>query len=63
MQIKKANEDLQLGIDFPNKPFSEICLADLKCDGLPCTYSFSEGIVWDDELGEYTERNMTLCFG
>ena len=32
-QLINAN----LGIEIPNKPLSEICLADLKCEGLPCT--------------------------
>ena len=59
-QLIKAN----LNIELPNKPLLEdICLSDLKCDGLPCTYSHTEGTVWDNELRTYTERKITLCFG
>ena len=57
-QLQKA----KLGIEFPNKPLDEICLADLKCEGESCTYSFSEGVVWDNELRTYIERKLTLCF-
>lgn len=52
-----------LGIELPNKPIEEICLADLKCEGLPCTYSHTEGTVWDNNLRTYTERKIILCFG
>lgn len=55
----KANLDIEL----PNKPIEEICLADLKCEGLPCTYSHTEGTVWDNNLRTYTERKIILCFG
>nr|DAN90676.1 MAG TPA: hypothetical protein [Bacteriophage sp.] len=58
-QLVNAN----LGIEIPNKPLSEICLADLKCEGLPYVYSHTEGTVWDNELCTYTERKITLCFG
>ena len=58
-QLIKAN----LNIEFPNKPLEEICLADLKCDGLPCTYSHTEGTLWNNNLRTYTERKITLCFG
>lgn len=58
-QLQKAN----LGIEFPKKPLEEVRLADLKCEDLPCTYSFSEGTIWDNFLGTYTERKITLCFG
>lgn len=53
----------KLGIDFPGKSFNSICLADLKYEELPCVYSFSEGVKWDNELRTYTERKLTLCFG
>lgn len=58
MQLINAN----LGIEFPDKPLEEICLADLKCEGLPCVYSHTEGTVWNDELRTYTERKITLSF-
>ena len=58
MQLIKAD----LGIEFPDKPIEEICLADLKCEGLPCMYSHTEGTVWNDELCTYTERKITLSF-
>ena len=58
-QLIKANLDIEL----PNKPLEEMCLADLKCEGLPCTYSHTEGIIWDNELRTYTKRKITLCFG
>ena len=58
-QLVNAN----LGIEIPNKPLNEICLADLKCKELPCVYSYTEGTVWDNELCTYTERKITLCFG
>ena len=58
MQLIKAN----LGIKFPNKPVEEICLADLKCGGLPCVYSHTEGTIWNNELRTYTERKITLSF-
>ena len=58
-QLIKANLDIEL----PNKPLEDICLADLKCEGLPCAYSHTEGIVWDNNLRTYTERKITLCFG
>lgn len=57
-QLVKAN----LGIELPNKPLEDMCLADLKCEGLPYTYSYTEGTVWDSELRTYTERKITLCF-
>lgn len=58
LQLKKAD----LGIEFPNKPLEETCLADLKCEGLSCTYSHTEGTVWSDELRTYTQRKITLSF-
>ena len=58
-QLIKANLDIEL----PNKPLEDICLADLKCGGLPCTYSHTEGTIWDNELQTYTERKIILCFG
>lgn len=58
-QLIKAD----LGIELPNKILKDICLADLKCEGLSCTYSHTEGTVWDNELRTYTERKITLCFG
>ena len=58
MQLIKAD----LGIEFPDKPLKEICLADLKCEGLPCVYSHTEGTIWDNELCTYTERKITLSF-
>ena len=58
MQLIKAD----LGIEFPNKPLEEICIADLKCDGLPCVYSHTEGTIWDNELRTYIERKITLSF-
>lgn len=58
-QLVKAN----LEIELPNKPLEDICLADLKNEGLPCIYSHTEGIVWDNKLRVYTERKITLCFG
>lgn len=58
-QLIKAN----LGIELPNKPLEKICLADLKYEGLPCTYSHTEGTIWNNELRTYTERKITLCFG
>ena len=58
-QLIKANLDIEL----PNKPLEDICFADLKCEGLPCTYSHTEGTVWDNELRTYTERKIILCFG
>lgn len=58
-QLIKANLDIEL----PNKPLEKICLADLKCGGLPCTYSYTEGAVWDNELRTYTERKIILYFG
>lgn len=58
-QLVKAN----LGIELPNKPLEDMCLADLKCEGLPCTYSHTEGTVWDNNLRTYIERKITLSFG
>lgn len=58
-QLIKANLDIEL----PNKPLEDICLADLKCEELPCTYSHTEGTIWDNELCTYIERKITLCFG
>ena len=58
-QLIKAN----LNIELTNKPLEEICLADLKCKGLPCTYSHTEGTVWDNNLRTYIERKIILCFG
>ena len=58
-QLIKEN----LNIEFPNKPLEGICLADLKCEGLPCTYSHTEGTVWDNNLRTYIERKIILCFG
>ena len=58
MQLIKAD----LGIELPDKPLEETCLADLKCDGLPCVYSHTEGTIWDSELRTYTERKITLSF-
>lgn len=58
-QLIKTNLDIEL----PNKPLEEICLANLKCGSLPCTYSHTEGTVWDNELRTYTERKIILCFG
>ena len=58
-QLIKANLDIEL----PNKPLENICLADLKCEGLPCTYSHTEGTVWDNKLCTYTERKIILYFG
>lgn len=58
-QLVKAN----LGIELPNKPLEDMCLADLKCEGLPCTYGITEGIVWDNDLRTYIERKITLSFG
>ena len=58
IQLINAN----LGIEFPDKPIEEICLSDLKCEGLPCVYSHTEGTVWNDELRTYTERKITLSF-
>lgn len=58
-QLIKAN----LNIELPNKPLEDICLADLKCEGLPCTYSHTEGTFWNNNLRTYTERKITLCFG
>lgn len=61
--IMSQLRDKDLGIEFPDKPPKEMCLADLKCEGLPLGYSHSEGVVWDNELRTYTERNLILCFG
>ena len=50
---------------FPNKPLYKTCLADLSLDsGEKCTYSYSNGIIgtWDNNLGEYMERDFVLCF-
>lgn len=58
-QLIKANLDIEL----PNKPLEDTCLADLKCEGLPCTYSYTEGTVWDNNLRTYTERKIKLSFG
>ena len=58
-QLIKANLDIEL----PNKPLEDICLADLKYEGLLCTYSHTEGTVWDNNLRTYIERKITLCFG
>ena len=58
-QLIKVNLDIEL----PNKPLEDTCLADLKCEGLPCTYSHTEGTGWDNNLRTYTERKITLCFG
>ena len=58
MQLINAN----LGIEFPDKPIEKICLADLKCEGLPCVYSHTEGTVWNNELRTYTERKIILSF-
>ena len=59
--IKKNFND----VIFPNKPLYETCLADLSLDnGKMCTYSFSRGVIgtWDNDLGEYMERDFVLCF-
>lgn len=62
--IQKANNTLNLGIVFPDKPLSEICLADLRLkSGEKCVYAYSEGIKWDNELCSYTERKLYLYFG
>ena len=58
-QLIKAN----LNIELPNKSLEDICLADLKYEGLLCTYSHTEGTIWDNELHTYTERKIILCFG
>ena len=58
MQLINAD----LGIEFPNKPVEEICLADLKCMWLPCVYSHTEGAIWNNKLRTYTERKITLSF-
>ena len=58
--MQLINADLR--IEFPNKPVEEICLADLKCMGLPCVYSHTEGTIWDNELCTYIERKITLSF-
>ena len=58
-QLQKAD----LGIEFPDKPLSEVSLSELKCEDLPCTYSFSEGTKWNKDLRDYTARKLTLCFG
>ena len=58
MQLIKAD----LGIELPDKPLEETCLCDLKCDGLPCVYSYTEGTIWDNELHTYIERKITLSF-
>ena len=58
MQLINAD----LGIEFPNKPLEETCLADLKCEGLPCVYSYTEGTIWNNKLRTYTERKITLSF-
>lgn len=52
----------KLGIEFPDKPLDEICLADLKCEGKNCTCVFSEGVVWNNKLRTYIERKLTLYF-
>ena len=58
MQLIKAD----LGIELPDKPIEETCLADLTCEGLPCVYSYTEGTIWYNELRTYTERKITLSF-
>ncbi len=58
MQLINAD----LGIELPDKPLEEICLADLKCEGLQCVYSHTEGTTWDNKLNTYTERKITLSF-
>ena len=58
MQLIKAD----LGIELPDKPLEKTCLADLKCNGLPCVYSHTEGTIWDNELHTYIERKITLSF-
>lgn len=58
-QLVKANLDIEL----PNKPLKDMCLADLKCEGLPCTYGITEGIIWDNNLHAYIEHKITLYFG
>ena len=58
MQLIKAD----LGIELLDKPLKETCLADLKCDGLSCVYSHTEGTIWDSELETYIERKITLSF-
>lgn len=58
MQLINAD----LGIEFPNKPLEETCLADLKCEGLPCIYSHTEGTIWNNKLRTYIERKITLSF-
>lgn len=61
--IQKANNKLNLGIVFPNKPLSEICLADLQLkSGEKIVYSYSEGTKWSGELCTYTKRKLYLCF-
>ena len=58
-QIQEAN----VGIEFPAKPLSETCLADLRYQGKPCAYAYSEGTVWNNDLCTYTERKLIMCFG
>ena len=58
MQLIKAD----LGIELPDKPVEQVCLADLKCGGFPCVYSDTEGTIWDNELITYIERKITLSF-
>ena len=52
-----------LGLELPtNKRLEEACLKDLKCEGLSCVYSHTEGTIWDSELETYIERKITLSF-
>lgn len=59
--IKKNFDD----VVFPDKPLYETCLADLSLDdGKICVYSCSSGVIgtWNNDLGEYMERDFTLYF-
>lgn len=63
--MKCIKEKFDNDIIFPNKPLYETCLADLQLDsGEMCTYSYSNGVIgtWDNDLGEYMERDFVLCF-
>lgn len=62
-EIQKANAEFALGIVFPDKPLDATCIADLQLNsGEVCAHSFSKGTVWDNELCNYTERRLYLCF-